>query len=228
MVEEEKIIRGSNMIVGFDPYINSSSSSTNPNEFFNFDQNNSVSHHHNSLISGTVGGDFYQFDDDSSLQRCVLIPCEPNERPSQGLFLSLSSTNPSTIGIQPFELVRPPQHQQHNHQNLHQRYFGKEMNNMLEQHDMMTHVQSGQYTIRCSRYLVHAQDLLNEFCNLGTKQNDHSTKAKVQRTNQWQDHENLNNNIDASSSKNKPLNSLEFLELQKRKSKLLQLLEEVY
>lgn len=117
--------------------------------------------------------------------------------------------------------------------------------NMHEQHDMMTDNQdeflrkseniiinmaSGgaqQYNIRSSRYLVPAQDLLTEFCNLGTKHNDHSKKTKAQRTgHEWQDQDNLNN-INASSSKNKPLNSLEFLELQKRKSKLLQMLEEV-
>ncbi|KAI3710786.1 hypothetical protein L2E82_40580 [Cichorium intybus] len=254
MVEEEKIIRRSDMMVGtatgFDPYVNSSS---NPNDqFFNFEQQNSASHNSDlfwkpsspsssskpMMITGVGAGDFCQFDE-SSLQRCVLIPCEPNERPSQGLSLSLSSTNPSTIGIQPFELVRPPPQ---NHHHNHHGYFGKPMN-MHEQHDMMTDNQdeflrksgnimnmaSGgaqQYNIRSSRYLAPAQGLLTEFCNLGTKHNDHSTKAKTQRTNQWQDHDNLNN-IDASSSKNKPLNSLEFLELQKRKSKLLQMLEEV-
>ncbi|XP_071692520.1 homeobox protein BEL1 homolog [Rutidosis leptorrhynchoides] len=258
MVEEEKSIKESNMMVGastgFDPYNNNNnhnhvnSSSTNPNEFFNFEHHSSVSHNsdlfwkHSSspsssskplIITGT--GDFGQFDE-SSLQRCLLIPCEPNERPSQGLSLSLSSTNPSTIGIQPFELVRPSQdhhHHHHNHNhthniNTHQGYFGKPLN-MHEQHDIMNSVsssfqhQSAQYmNIRSSRYLTSAQDLLNEFCNLGTNKKDHS-KAKAQRTNQWQDHDNVN----AGSSNSKPLNSLEFLELQKRKSKLLQMLEEV-
>ncbi|TKY70963.1 hypothetical protein E2542_SST07258 [Spatholobus suberectus] len=46
--------------------------------------------------------------DDSSL-RCV-FPCEANERPSQGLSLSLSSTNPSTIGLQSFELRQTSHH----------------------------------------------------------------------------------------------------------------------
>ncbi|KAI3812915.1 hypothetical protein L1987_17628 [Smallanthus sonchifolius] len=198
------------------------------------------------MIAGPGAGDFNQFDE-SSLQRCVSIPCEPNERPSQGLSLSLSSTNPSTIGIQPFELVRQPQfHNHHHHHHHHQGYYGKPMN-IYEQHDMMTNDQdeflrqsgdimssalggaqhqSGQYNLRSSRYLVHAQDLLNEFCNLDTQQKDHSTKAKAQRTNQCQDHDN-SNNMNASSSKNIALNSLEFLELQKRKSKLLQMLDEV-
>ncbi|KAI3787580.1 hypothetical protein L1987_42155 [Smallanthus sonchifolius] len=217
---------------GFDPYVNSSA---NTNEFFNFEQHNSdlfwkpSSSSKPVIIAGAGAGDFSQFYDHSALQRCVLIPCEPNERPSQGLSLSLSSSDPSTIGIQSFELVRPPQNHPH--------YFGKPMY-MHEQHDMMTHDhqgniintgaqhQTGQYNLRSSRYLVPAQDLLNEFCNLGTKQIDHSTKAKAQRTNQCQDHDN-SNNMNASSSKNIPLDSLEFLELQKRKSKLLQMLDEV-
>ncbi|KAI3713430.1 hypothetical protein L1987_72007 [Smallanthus sonchifolius] len=192
------------------------------------------------MIAGPGAGDFNQFDE-SSLQRCVSIP---NERPSQRLSLSLSSTNPnSTIGIQPFELVTQPQFQHH-----HQGYYGNPMN-IYEQHDhMMTNDdqdelilrqsgdiialggdqhQSGQYNLRSSRYLVHAQDLLNEFCNLGTQQKDHSTKAKVQRNNQCQDHADGSNNMSASSSKNIALNSLEFLELQKRKSMLLQMLDEV-
>ncbi|KAL4570752.1 hypothetical protein LXL04_026413 [Taraxacum kok-saghyz] len=259
MVEEQKIIR-SNMMVGtatgFESYVNSSS---NTNEFFSFENHNLASHNSDlfwkpnspsssskpMMITGAGGGggagDFSHYDE-SSLQRCVLIPCEPNERPSQGLSLSLSSTNPSTIGIQPFELVRPPPQDHHHHNHHHQQgYFGKPMY-MHEQHDMMTDTQdeflrkseniinmaSGgtqQYNIRSSRYLLPTQSLLTEFCNLGTKYNDHSTKTKAQK---WQDHDHNNlYNINAGSSKNNPLNSLEFLELQKRKSKLLQMLEEV-
>ncbi|KAK9053124.1 hypothetical protein SSX86_029754 [Deinandra increscens subsp. villosa] len=162
--------------------------------------------------------------------------CEPSH---EGLSLSLSSTNPnSTIigSIQPFELhVTHPQ----NHQAS---YYGKPPMNIYDHHMIMTNIdqdgvliQSGNaminstttttaggqhhhyyYNLRSSRYLVCAQDLLNELCNLGTKQNDYSTKA--QRTNHHH-HDNFNN-MDA-------LNSLEFLELQKRKSKLLQMLDEV-
>ncbi|KAJ0913902.1 putative transcription factor Homeodomain-TALE-BEL family [Helianthus annuus] len=250
MVEEEKMIRGSNMNMmvgstttkGFDPYVNSSS---NTNDFFNFEQHNSdlfASSSKPVMIAGPGAGDFSQFDDQSSLQRCVLIPCEPNERPSQGLSLSLSSTHPSTIGIQSFELVRPPQsHQNHGHP--HQGYLGKPLYMHDQQHHHMmaddqsanimntasggAQHQSGQYSLRSSRYLIPTQDLLNEFCNLGTKQNDHSTKAKAQRNNQSQDHDHNLDHMNASSSKNIPLNSIEFLELQKRKSKLLQMLDEV-
>ncbi|KVH90132.1 homeobox protein BEL1 homolog [Cynara cardunculus var. scolymus] len=281
--EEEKIIRGNDIMVGSstgnyncytdDHHVNSSSNhnpttsfETSPLEMFNFESHNPVSHHNSVLfwkgpspppsskpITDSISaGDFYHFDE-SSLQRCV-FSCEPNERPSQGLSLSLSSANPSTIGIQPFELARPQEHQyQHHHQ---QGYFGKSMSIDHDQHhqDMMTqdgflgkpgniinsgsdggegsslynHHQSAQYNIRSSRYLVPAQELLNEFCNLGSKQHqsDQSPKAKAAATtsNQWQDHDNMNN---ATSSKTKSLSSLEFMELQKRKTKLLQMLEEV-
>ncbi|KAD1612192.1 hypothetical protein E3N88_42555 [Mikania micrantha] len=234
----------------FDPYVNSSA---NTNEFFSFEQHNSdlfwkassLSSSSKPAITAGAGG-FSQFDDQSYHQRCALIPCEAHEKPSQGLSLSLSSANPTTIGIQSFELVRPSQsHHNHNYNHHHQ---WKPMYTTHEQHDdTMTddqdqllrktasimntgsgaaRYQTAQYNLRSSRYLVPAQDLLNEFCNLRTKENDRSTKAKTPRTNQCQDQDNLND-MNADSSKNMPLNSLEFLELQKRKSKLLQMLDEV-
>ncbi|KAK9079627.1 hypothetical protein SSX86_001300 [Deinandra increscens subsp. villosa] len=227
---------------------------TNPLEIYNFESHNSVSH--NSPLfwkdpssKPMTDSDFYHFDE-SSLQRCV-YPCEPNDRPSQGLSLSLSSSNPSSIGLQSFELARPQEHNyQHHH---HQGYFGKSMamDHDEHHHDMIIqdvflgkpgHIinsngggdgdgsfnnhQSAQYNIRSSRYLVPAQELLSEFCNLGSKQSDHSAKAKALATtsNPLQDHENLNN---ASSSRTTSLSSLEFVELQKRRTRLLQMLEEV-
>lgn len=202
---------------------------------------NSVSHDTNSVFwkgsssksinDPTMASDFYhqqqqQYDqnrllvDESSL-RCV-FPCEANERPSQGLSLSLSSNNPSTIGLQSFELRQ---------QQDHQGYFGKSMNiqqEMIQNNPPHYHhhqSSSPQLQIRSSKYLIPAQELLNEFCNLGTKQSaDHSPKMKLHKTSQWQDE---SNNATSSSSKKQSLYSLEFLELQKRKTKLLQMLEEV-
>ncbi|KAL4592540.1 hypothetical protein LXL04_005540 [Taraxacum kok-saghyz] len=292
MAEEEKIIRESNTMVvdnSTDNYncysddddhhhhhVNSSNNrnatntfDTSPLEIFNYESHNSVSHNSGMFWKDPssppsskpiTDSDFYNFDE-SSLQRCV-FPCEPNERPSQGLSLSLSSAHPPTIGIQQFELVRSQEHQYEHHDHHHQGYFGKSMSMDHEQHhqDMMStqdgflgkpgniisgsggdgdvdgggggggghynHYQSGQYNIRNSRYLVPVQELLNEFCNLGSKKSDYLPKAKgVDVTsNQWQDHDNTNN---ASSSKTKSLSSIEFMELQKRKTKLLQMLEEV-
>lgn len=104
-----------------------------------------------------------------------------HERPSKGLSLSLSSSNPSTIALQSFEQV-----------NIHHQ----------------------QGHIRNSRYLIPAQDLLNEFCSIGTKQTD-SNKTK---THTEEDENNL---------RKQSLFSLDLLELQRRKTKLLHMLEEV-
>ncbi|KAM7525789.1 hypothetical protein LguiA_015691 [Lonicera macranthoides] len=177
--------------------------------------------------------------DDPSM-RCV-FPCEPNERPSQGLSLSLSSTNPSTIGLQSFEL----RHQQDDTRcfgsSSRDGFFGKttdvvhqqqQQNQMIQDHRFLgkgvstgvDHQNQDGFMMRNSKYLGPAQELLNEFCNLGIIQNDHlhQKTIKHQKINQWEDES-------ASSSSKQPsnLHSLELLELQKRKAKLLQMLEEV-
>ncbi|CBI34373.3 unnamed protein product, partial [Vitis vinifera] len=144
--------------------------------------------------------------DDSSL-RCV-FPCEGNERPSQGLSLSLSSSNPSSIGLQSFEL----RHTHHQEQQMMQDGFlGKAAN-----------LNQGNFQLRNSKYLGPAQQLLNECCNLGTKQID-PPRQKAPKTNQWEDE----NGSSSSCSRKPSLYSLELMELQKRKSKLLSMLEEV-
>lgn len=178
--------------------------------------------------------------DDSSL-RCV-FPCEGNERPSQGLSLSLSSTNPSSIGLQTFELrqtnqtqdgffaksanIHQPAHQmiQSDHHN-HHAFLGKSPNHLL----LHPHQQVGagqSFHLRNSRYLGPAQELLSEFCSLGTKQTELQKQKSSQKNKQLEDQDDSNNN-GASSSKNQLLYSLEFMELQKRKTKLLSMLEEV-
>ncbi|KAF9689310.1 hypothetical protein SADUNF_Sadunf01G0078900 [Salix dunnii] len=153
--------------------------------------------------------------DDSSL-RCV-FPCEGNERPSQGLSLSLCSSNPSTIGLQPFELRHTPTNQNQDNPQEDMRSFGKSPANMMQAANL--HHQ-GQFQLRNSKFMGPAQDLLNEFCSLGTKQDD-ELKQKFHKPKQWDDDQN------GSSSRKQPLQSLEFIELQKRKTKLLSMLEEV-
>lgn len=175
--------------------------------------------------------------DDSSL-RCV-FPCEGNERPSQGLSLSLSSTNPSSIGLQSFELRQTNHHQDHHDHMRLDGYFGKpsniqalQINSNINQDRCLGKSVNlgphhGQFHLRNSKYLSPAQELLNEFCNLGTKQTDLMTKQKSQKmSKQWEDQ--ADNGSGASSSKTQSLSSLEFMELQKRKTKLLSMLEEVY
>ncbi|KAL6501722.1 hypothetical protein OROGR_026855 [Orobanche gracilis] len=139
----------------------------------------------------------------SSLRSCV-FPCEGNERPSHGLSLSLSSSNPANIGLQSFELRQQ-------HDELFR--FGPSCSRPVD------NIPEHAY-IKNSRYLAPAQELLSEFCNLGTKVNDDETDLKmksIQKNSEWQNTENAI----------KMLHSLDLLELQRRKTKLLQMLEEV-
>lgn len=164
--------------------------------------NNMVHHHHHQQHDSSSSHQWQQVDD-SSL-RCV-FPCEGNERPSQGLSLSLSSTNPSSIGLQSFELRHTT-----NHHLQDQGY-------------------QGHFLLKNSKFLLPAQELLNEFCSLeSTKQNDLVLqKQKSQKFNNKQSWEDDNNNGGSSSSIKQSLTSVEFVELQKRKTKLLSMLEEV-
>ncbi|KAL3833466.1 hypothetical protein ACJIZ3_008202 [Penstemon smallii] len=154
-------------------------------------------------------------------QSCV-FPCEGNERPSQGLSLSLNSSNPSTIGLQSFEL------RQQNH--VDDLRFGpsssRSVNNNQQQgaggggglpllHDVQFHV------VRNSKYLGPVQELLKEFCNLGTKQIDENYLKMKKSSDQWGQDE-IN-----GLKKQTLYSSFDLLELQKRKSKLLHMLEEV-
>ncbi|KAA8520853.1 hypothetical protein F0562_011526 [Nyssa sinensis] len=109
-------------------------------------------------------------------------------------------------------------------------FVGKSMNIQQQQHIMQDEFlgkaainlhHPGHLQIRNSKFLGPARELLNEFCNLGTKQTD-PPKIKPQKTTQWQDE-----NASSSSSKKQSLHALELLELQKRKTKLLSMLEEV-
>lgn len=168
---------------------------------------------------------------DGSL-RCV-FPCEGNERPSQGLSLSLSSSNPSAIGVQSFELRHANRHHQDQQDDMRfiasssrDGFYGK--SSSIQEQQMMqdgflakgASLNQGQFQLRNSKYLVPAQELLNEFCSLGTKQTD-PPKQKSHKAKQLED------DNGSSSSRKHALYSLEYLELQKRKTKLLSLLEEV-
>jgi len=167
--------------------------------------------------------------DDSSL-RCV-FPCEANERPSQGLSLSLSSTNPSTIGLQSFELRQTSHHPDFVPSSSREGFFGKPVS--VQQQQMLQDgyvssnskaaivYQQGHLLVKNSRYLLPAQDLLNEFCSLDAKISEAGKPKSLKK--QWEE-----DNICSGSSKRPSLTSLEFVELQKRKTKLLSMLEEVY
>ncbi|PIN17961.1 Transcription factor MEIS1 [Handroanthus impetiginosus] len=84
----------------------------------------------------------------------------------------------------------------------------------------VNNIQERGFQIRNSKYLEPAQELLNEFCNLGMNQSDEiSKRKKVERSSSLWEDENF--------IKKQSLYSLDLLELQKRKFKLLQMLEEV-
>ncbi|XP_073055619.1 homeobox protein BEL1 homolog [Primulina eburnea] len=141
-----------------------------------------------------------------SSSRCVLS-CEGNETTSKGLSLSLSSSNPSSIGLQSLELIQEtdlrfdPSSSRSINMNRQQQYY------MMQEN----------FQFGNSKFLGPIQELLNEFCNLGTDTTD-SSKQKIQKTSERQD--------EHAMSK-ESLYALDHLELQNRTTKLLQMLEEV-
>ncbi|CAK8579232.1 unnamed protein product [Lathyrus sativus] len=176
-------------------------SETTSNDHQNLNMLHHHQHHHHQDSSSSSQ---WQQVDDSSL-RCV-FPYEGNERPSQGLSLSLSSTNPSSLVLQSFELRNT--------------------------HPIQDQGYQGHFLLKNSKFLLPAQQLLNEFCSLETtKQNDlASQKQKSQKFNNKQnfEQEHLHNATTSTTSSIKhSLTSVEFVELQKRKTKLLSMLEEV-
>ncbi|CAL1375274.1 unnamed protein product [Linum trigynum] len=172
----------------------------------------------------------------------MVFSCSGNERPSQGLSLSLSSTHPSTIGLQSFELIR---HHHSNHQEEMRfmnspastsrgaggGFFSARPSSSSRHQEMDGLFQQQLFQVRGSRYLGPAQELLNEFCSLGTKQTDNTPRPKPHPLKSKNpDDIPSTSNTDAANdaNANKPsVGSLEFMELQKRKTKLLSLLEEV-
>ncbi|CAA0812147.1 Homeobox protein BEL1 homolog [Striga hermonthica] len=156
--------------------------------------------------------DMTELLDQSSLRSCV-FPCEGNERPSHGLSLSLNPSNPSSIGLQSFELR---QHHQQQESDLFR--FGPSSSRPESGHNMQQ-----QAFVRNSRYLGPAQELLQEVCDLGSNHEGNGSGRKmkgVQKDDgEWGESEN--------ADKRRSLYSLDLVELQRRKSKLLQMLEEV-
>ncbi|TQE06996.1 hypothetical protein C1H46_007386 [Malus baccata] len=194
-------------------------------------------HHHQQSNGWPENNNNNRFMVDDSSLRCV-FPCEGNERPSQGLSLSLSSNNPSSIGLQSFELRQTNHHQPHqqNHQDdgeddhmrfMQDGFLGKAASHASASGASSLH-HEGLFQLRNSKYLGPAQQLLNEFCSLGTKLTTADTqKQKPHKNKQWGEQE---DNGSTSSSRNKQqsnIYSLEFVELQKRKNRLLSMLEEV-
>ncbi|KAI3862207.1 hypothetical protein MKX03_037377 [Papaver bracteatum] len=173
-------------------------------------------------------------DDDSNI-RCLYPNSEKPSGGSQGLSLSLSSNrNNNNIigGIHSFDqAMRETKNQQDG-------FFGRSASGYFPQQQIMQdgfHVrnsvndqtcyqQTNNIQLKNSKYLVPAQELLYELCNLGTKQNDDTQQVvQKQKMNRSEDEDGSTE----SSRKQSFLYSLDLLELEKRKTKLISMLEEV-
>ncbi|RWR87848.1 homeobox protein BEL1 [Cinnamomum micranthum f. kanehirae] len=97
-------------------------------------------------------------------------------------------------------------------------FFGKSMDLPLQQQNFMgSSLQLHHQQLKNSKFLLPTQELLNEFSNLGIKQK-HNSSCSGRTKNKF--------HKDGDCSKNHSLHSLDFLELQKRKAKLVSMLEE--
>lgn len=94
------------------------------------------------------------------------------------------------------------------------------MSNTSHQEQMFFQQQQQQqlFQLKRCKYLIPAQELLNEFCNLGGTGSSSDGARLKKKEQQWEDQGGA-----AASS----LYSMDLLELQKRKAKLLSMLEEV-
>ncbi|XP_010934930.1 homeobox protein BEL1 homolog [Elaeis guineensis] len=152
--------------------------------------------------------------DDSSLRS--LFPCEETEQSNRGLSLSLfNPKNSDAIGV--------PQacYQSDSRDVL--------LSRAASSHQQQVFMQEGRgfnpqqpFQLKNSKYLGPAKELLNEFCNLGA---EISSKKRSQKASQWE--EGGPSSSSSSWNRNQPLNSMDLLELQRRKAKLLAMLEEV-
>ncbi|PKA60422.1 Homeobox protein BEL1 like [Apostasia shenzhenica] len=128
-------------------------------------------------------------DDDSV--RC-LFPVNGDEPQCQGLSLSLYNSEPTG---------------------------GAAASGVEFQQNYSFSAPSAGHKLRSSKYLIPAQELLNEFCDLGGARAASKQKTKNRR---WEE-----GGSSSSSPINLSLQTLDILELQKRKANLLSLLEEV-
>ncbi|KAF3580242.1 hypothetical protein DY000_02033819 [Brassica cretica] len=201
-------------------------------------------HYHHQTSGGTVQNQLLE-DSSSSMRLCnvnnnfssEVNDERPTQRPSQGLSLSLSSSNPTSISLQSFDL----RHQQQGYSGKstdHQNLPHSQMMMLMNSHHQNNSSNHHQFQIGSSKYLSAAQELLSEFCSLGVKESDdevmmkHKRKQKGKQQEDWDASNNNNDQHDQSATTSSkkhvpPLHSLEFMELQKRKAKLLAMLEEL-
>ncbi|XP_010941166.1 homeobox protein BEL1 homolog [Elaeis guineensis] len=151
--------------------------------------------------------------DDSSLRS--LFPCQGAEQPGGRLLLSLFNPKPSdAIGV--------PQsfHQSDSRDVLLSRAESSHQQQVFMQEGRVFNSQQP-FQLKNSKYLIPAKELLNEFCSLG---GEISSKKRSQKASQGEEG---GPSSSSSSLWNQSLNSMDLLELQRRKAKLLSMLEEV-
>lgn len=151
---------------------------------------------------------------DDSL-RC-LFPVHDEQQPSQGLSLSLYNPEPSVVVGAAADYHRSMMFSRPTNSNStvshHQAGFA------FHGAAQTSGSVSTSHKLRLSKYLIPTQELLNEFCDLG------GVKASKQKPQSKRFDE---GGPSSGSPVSHTLQNLDILELQKRKAKLLTLLEEV-
>lgn len=181
-------------------------------EFIGFPSKNLINHHqhindltanhHETIMVSPLSWNHQQqnrigVDDPSSVR--YVFSAEANERQSQGsLSLSLTSSNPPTTNLQS--------------------RFGQSSSSMSENH--YRQMMQQQFQIRNSKYLEPAKEFLNQLCNLGTI----ASKKKSKESDELHLQDDNNTGIQPPPP---PPFALDFLELQRKKTKLFQMLQEV-
>ncbi|CAL9760235.1 unnamed protein product [Musa acuminata subsp. burmannicoides] len=155
---------------------------------------------------------------DGPRARFLFPPCEGNGQSSSGglsLSLNHAETSNSSYDQPPFDQDVLPTSRDELFQD------GRFFRPPISPTTSNLH-QPSQHLLKTSKYLLAAQDLLNEFCNMNTTADSGSSKKKASKTKQRNE-----GGSSSSISLSQSLYSLDIHELQTRKAKLLSMREEV-
>lgn len=155
---------------------------------------------------------------DGPRARFLFPPCEGNEQSSSGglsLSLNHAETSNSNYDQPPFDQDVLPTSRDELFQD------GRFFRPPISPTTSNLH-QPSQHLLKSSKYLLSAQDLLNEFCNMNTTADSGSSKQKASKTKQRNEGGSF-----SSTSLSQSLYSLDIHELQTRKAKLQSMREEV-
>ncbi|CAL9088552.1 unnamed protein product [Musa acuminata var. zebrina] len=155
---------------------------------------------------------------DGPRARFLFPPCEGNGQSSSGglsLSLNHAETSNSSYDQPPFDQDVLPTSRDELFQD------GRFFRPPISPTTSNLH-QPSQHLLKTSKYLLAAQDLLNEFCNMNTTADSGSSKKKASKTKQRNE-----GGSSSSTSLSQSLYSLDIHELQTWKAKLLSMREEV-